>query len=167
MICRTLPANVPRLSAYALGTISGPPATPGKRLAALKCLLIPIHYGGNRNSVLHFHPKLAQPSCVLRLSDSTALSERLYCSLNLIEPHLGPDLRSTLPVDLGTPHGAFGCDPRNLYTLSSDSGIWNPRYYSQSSSGKSNPAGTPTANSKPLSPRNNMILRLAVKKCNH
>jgi len=148
MICRTLPANGIRLRAYALKhsrPFPGPPATPGKRLAALEVLISNFIMGGIKTSVLHFQPKrFALPTqtssafILLRLSFSTALSERLCSSLNLIEPHLGPDLRSTLSVDLGTPHGALSYDPRNPYASSCDTGICgNPRYYSESSSGTS------------------------------
>jgi hypothetical protein len=111
MICRTLPANGIRLSACALNRsrpIPGPPTTPGKRLAALEVLIHQNSFWGNQNLGFALQPKsFALPPQIssafffLRLSFSTALSERLYCSLNLIEPHLGPDLRSMLSVDLG------------------------------------------------------------------
>ena len=146
MICRTLPTNGTRLSACAPGPFSvrsrpipGPPATPGKRLAALEVLIHPNSLWGESNPrFCTSNPKLAQPSFFLRLSFSSALSERLSCSLNLIEPHLGPDLRSMLSVDLGTAHGVLGYDPRNPYASSCNTGICgNPRYYSESSSGTS------------------------------
>jgi hypothetical protein len=134
--------------------IPGPPATPGKRLAALEVLIHPNPLWGNQNfgfalsteTLCTSDPKPAQPLFFLRLSFSTALSERLYSSLNLIEPHLGPDLRSTLSVDLGVFQSRSGTssqcaqftDPRNLYAPSCDSGIsGNPRYHSESSSGTS------------------------------
>ena len=52
MICRTLPANGIRLRAYALKhsrPFPGPPATPGKRLAALEVLIHPNSFRGNQN----------------------------------------------------------------------------------------------------------------------
>jgi hypothetical protein len=102
-------ASTPRTVSCLFPAHSRPACLLGKRLAAPKALIIQIHYGGIKTSVLHIQPKSfalptqhqAQPLFFLRLSFSTALSERLSCSLNLIEPHLGPDLRSTLSVDLG------------------------------------------------------------------
>jgi hypothetical protein len=51
-MCRTLPANGTRLSAYGFNRsrpIPGPLATPGKRLAALEVLIHPNSLWGNQN----------------------------------------------------------------------------------------------------------------------
>ena len=116
------------------------------------------------------NPKPAQPLCFLRLSSSAALLERLYRSLNLIEPHLGPDLRSTLSVDLGVFQSSFwSAQFTILATLL-------PHLATRTSAGTHaitlkahrvrQPTGILTVRFQPLSPRNIMILRLATKKCN-
>jgi hypothetical protein len=173
-------APTPRTVSCPYPAHSRPACLLGKRLAAPKVLFIQIHYGGIKTSVLHIQPKSfalptqnqAQPLFFLRLSFSTALSERLSCSLNLIEPHLGPDLRSTLSVDLGcVPELILErsvYDPRNPNDAPScDSGICrNPRNYSASSSGTSTNRNTHGEISTPK-PAEHHDLTLGSKEVQH
>ena len=78
-------------------------------------------------------------------------------SLNLIEPHVGPDLRSTLSVD----PGAAGYEPRNPYASSAGSASAETHAVVLKTHRVSEPAGRPTARYEPLSLRNNTILRSA------
>ncbi len=146
MICRTLPASATSLDACAHRPFPARLPHPANGLLLLNYQFIPNSLWGNQNSRFALPPQNQLSSRFAhRLSFSTAFLERLYCSLNLIEPHVGPDLRSMLSVDPGT----AGYDPRNPYASSCCIGICgNPRCCSESSSRKE-PAGRPTARYNP------------------
>ena len=172
MIChRTLPASAISLDACAHRPFPARLPHPANGLLLLNYAFIPMHRGVPKlkTFVLYYYPNLSSALILPhRLSFSiTFWSDSGVCSLNLIEPHVGPDRRCTLPVS----SGAVILEPPAtiLATLL-------PRLATSASAGthavvlqaygELKPPVDPRRNRAP-SLRNNTILRLASQKCNH
>jgi len=150
------------LSATRHSTTSGPPAAPGKRLPHVPLLFIPNPSWGPEPSIST--PKSAQLSSLHFGSASLPHPGNHYrTSLNLIEPHLRPDVRKSSSADVGVQTAILA----TLVPRSVSPGHCGNPLSALKAHQDGDPTGWLTVRRRTLSLWNNPILRLTSQKCNN